>query len=298
LDATKFSASKSQRKVIGKFNRFIQGTWVPSGADDGSEVVNNRTQSKSKKEAQKAFDLSESIHISEEHEGWKHQFKVVMEPSSVTDEKFNLFKKYQTIIHQEPPSKVSARGYERFLVESPLKANGTLIAVAVLDILPRFVSSVYFMYDPEYSFLGLGKYSALREIALANELREDGRDELKYYYMGYYIHSCPKMRYKGQYRPSYLCDPITKEWHPFEKWIPELEKNPFVTFATHVPTTADGKLPPPGMLDASSLTYDDIAHVPVYVSRGMKYVKTYVKDEPTLKENEERIREIKEHTAA
>jgi arginyl-tRNA---protein transferase len=59
-----------------------------------------------------------------------------------------------------------------------------LIAVAVLDILPRFISSVYFMYDPDYSFLGLGKYSALREIALTNELRENGREEMMYYYMG------------------------------------------------------------------------------------------------------------------
>jgi len=26
---------------------------------------------------------------------------------------------------------------------------------------------------------------------------------------GFYIHSCPKMRYKGQYAPSYLADPVT-----------------------------------------------------------------------------------------
>lgn len=37
-----------------------------------------------------------------------------------------------------------------------------LIAVGVLDILPRCVSSVYFFYDPDYSFLSLGVYSALR----------------------------------------------------------------------------------------------------------------------------------------
>lgn len=26
--------------------------------------------------------------------------------------------------------------------------------------------------------------------------------DLQYYYMGYYIHSCPKMRYKADYSPS------------------------------------------------------------------------------------------------
>ena len=50
-----------------------------------------------------------------------------------------------------------------------------------------------------------------------------------------------------------------------------------MTFAAHGTTTADEKQPPPGMLDADSLTYDDIAQIPVYVSRGMKYVKLYVK---------------------
>lgn len=40
--------------------------------------------------------------------------------------------------------------------------DGKLIAVAVLDILPASLSSVYLYYDPDYSFLGLGVYSALR----------------------------------------------------------------------------------------------------------------------------------------
>lgn len=37
-----------------------------------------------------------------------------------------------------------------------------LIAVGVIDILPRCVSSVYFFYDPEYTSLSLGTYSSLR----------------------------------------------------------------------------------------------------------------------------------------
>ena len=39
--------------------------------------------------------------------------------------------------------------------------DGKIIAVGVIDILPCCVSSVYFYYDPEYSFLTLGTYSAL-----------------------------------------------------------------------------------------------------------------------------------------
>lgn len=37
-----------------------------------------------------------------------------------------------------------------------------LVAVGVIDILPQCTSSVYFFYDPDYSFLSIGTYSALR----------------------------------------------------------------------------------------------------------------------------------------
>lgn len=64
--------------------------------------------------------------------------------------------------------------------------DGKLIALAVIDILPKCISSVYFMYDPEYSFLGLGKYSVFREICLVQEYNKKFPD-LKYYYMGSYF---------------------------------------------------------------------------------------------------------------
>ena len=36
--------------------------------------------------------------------------------------------------------------------------------------------------------------------------------DLKYYYMGYYIHDCPKMNYKGSYSPSFLLDLSRLDW--------------------------------------------------------------------------------------
>jgi arginine-tRNA-protein transferase len=62
------------------------------------------------------------------------------------------------------------------------------------------VSSVYFFYDPDYAFLSLGIWSALHELSLVpnSPLLPD----LKYYYLGYYVHSCPKMRYKKQFAPA------------------------------------------------------------------------------------------------
>jgi arginine-tRNA-protein transferase len=39
--------------------------------------------------------------------------------------------------------------------------DGKLIAVGVVDILPKCLSSVYLFYDPDYAFLSLGIYSGL-----------------------------------------------------------------------------------------------------------------------------------------
>lgn len=90
--------------------------------------------------------------------------------------------------------------------------DGILIAVGVIDILPECVSSVYFFYDPDYSFLSLGTYASLREIALVRELSKTC-SALTNYYLGFYIPTCPKMRYKAGVKPSYLLCPEVFTWH-------------------------------------------------------------------------------------
>ncbi|XP_058060572.1 arginyl-tRNA--protein transferase 1 isoform X1 [Anopheles bellator] len=134
-----------------------------------------------------------------------------------------LFEKYQTVIHNDRPGSIA--DYLEFLVESPLKASGELgsfhqqywlddrlIAVGVIDVLPYCVSSVYFFYDPEFQFLSLGTYGSLKEIAFSRALHKQV-PTLKNYYMGFYIQSCPKMRYKGNLQPSYLLCPEVFSWH-------------------------------------------------------------------------------------
>ncbi|XP_066535266.1 arginyl-tRNA--protein transferase 1 isoform X6 [Hoplias malabaricus] len=100
--------------------------------------------------------------------------------------------------------------------------DGYIVAVGVIDILPSCVSSVYFYYHPDFASLSLGSYSALREIAFTRQLQKQS-PKLCYYYLGFYIHSCPKMRYKGQYRPSDLLCPETYVWTPIERCIPRLD---------------------------------------------------------------------------
>lgn len=55
---------------------------------------------------------------------------------------------------------VNSLGYGSFHQQYIL--NGKIIAVGVIDILNDCVSSVYFFYDPDYQFLNMGTYSALR----------------------------------------------------------------------------------------------------------------------------------------
>lgn len=62
--------------------------------------------------------------------------------------------------------------------------DGKLIALAVLDVLPGAVSSVYFAWDPAWSALGLGKISALREAAMVREMKQDGVEGMDSYMMG------------------------------------------------------------------------------------------------------------------
>lgn len=87
-------------------------------------------------------------------------------------------------------------------------SGNVLIAVGVVDILPSGLSSVYLFYDPSFAhqLLPLGKYAILKEIEWTAQAG------LPYYYLGYYIESCPKMNYKSEYMPSELLCPTTYQW--------------------------------------------------------------------------------------
>ncbi|KAM4607903.1 LOW QUALITY PROTEIN: arginyl-tRNA--protein transferase 1 [Polymixia lowei] len=126
-----------------------------------------------------------------------------------------LYARYQTAVHGDAPSECNESEFRRFLCDSPLEAesppdgpemgygsfhqqywlDGRIVAVGVIDILPTCVSSVYLYYHPDFAPLSLGSYSALREIAFTKQLQKQS-PKLSYYYLGFYIHSCPKMRYK------------------------------------------------------------------------------------------------------
>lgn len=61
------------------------------------------------------------------------------------------------------PAKVHLDGHPGFgSFHQQYLLDGKIIAVGVIDILPHCISSKYYYYDPDYSFLSLGVYSALK----------------------------------------------------------------------------------------------------------------------------------------
>ncbi|CAE6426484.1 unnamed protein product [Rhizoctonia solani] len=246
LDALNLKLSKSQRKALNKWNRFIIN-------GDNTTIT----------AAKNPLPLVELVHAADisvqESQGCKpaHRLEVTLEPSSYTDEKYQLYLKYQVSIHEDTGN--TPNGFERFLVTSAIRqepipyrntstqpayplpthygsyhqmyrVDGQLIAIGVIDILPGCVSSVYFMYAPEWNAWSLGKVSAVREATLAKEIHDAGVESMNSLYMGFYIYSCPKMRYKGEYEPSYLLDPESYTWHPLETCITLLDKAEYSTF--------------------------------------------------------------------
>jgi arginine-tRNA-protein transferase len=198
------------------------------------------------------FDLVREVHKAELQNVKQppepaHRFEVTLEPAGFTAEKYELFKNYQQTVHNEGPDEISQSGFKRFLCESPLKRtsqivngkeqllgsyhqcyrlDGRLIAMGVLDLLPHCVSGVYMLYHSDFAEWQFGKLSALREAALALE------GGYQYYYMGYYIHSCTKMKYKGDYKTQHVLDPESYEWHPLDGELRSLlDKKKYVSMS-------------------------------------------------------------------
>ena len=181
-----------------------------------------------------------------EVDGVKHEYSSEIVSADFTEESYQLYRKYQIAIHKDPPYKLSTGGYQGFLCgknlvpeprsdKNPLglgnfhqlhRIDGKLIAVGVLDFLPSGISAVYYFYDPDYQHLSLGVLGALKEIELIKS-NISPNSSLKYYYMGFYINTCQKMRYKGEYLPSELLCPRDYVWVNIEKCLASPQSHDF-----------------------------------------------------------------------
>lgn len=83
-------------------------------------------------------------------------------------------------------------------VEFEFRLHNRVIAVSIADICSRSLSSVYAFFDPDFSHLSLGTFSALQEILYCK------RNGIPHYYLGFFVENCRAMNYKAKFRPNEL----------------------------------------------------------------------------------------------
>lgn len=199
----------------------------------------------------------------------KKTYTLTVTDSAFDEESYEVYRKYQVAIHHDPPGKITRSQYTSFLCDSSLikdkpvetgpgigygsyhfehRLDGRLFAVGVCDVMPTGLSSVYFFYDPDMNALNVGTWSAVKEIEW---IRERAHPQFHYYYMGFYIDTCVKMRYKGDFFPSELLCPVTYHWVPLASCLATKAEHHFLRLAQCSPDTA--ALPIDPDMDISSI---------------------------------------------
>ncbi|KKA30255.1 hypothetical protein TD95_002211 [Thielaviopsis punctulata] len=243
LDSLAYKPNRNQRQALNKFNKYILG---PNYIKEAARLYPRTREQARLRDTE--FEFPARVHEAE-YRNVKtppepaHKFTVTLEDDSFSEEKYVIYEKYQQLVHGEKPGDVSRRGFEKFLCNSPLRRgkfegddgterdvgsfhqcyriDGKLVAVGILDLLPHCVSSVYFMYDESIYHFSPGKLSAMMEISLAIERG------YRWWYAGFYIHSCPKMKYKMDFSPQYILDAETYAYIPVDEGILKILEGPY-----------------------------------------------------------------------
>lgn len=185
----------------------------------------------------------------------KHHYTLELEKNShFTNEKFEVYKKYQRIIHKDEEKKITPDRYKDSWGSTNLKfpekhkvtnksklhpenfgtydlihrIDGKIVAVGILDILPNAISSVYLYYDPDLSFLNLGIFTAVREIEYIQFLKSTFDENIKYYAMGFFSYTCQKLKYKGEYFSTELLCPVNYNFVELSKIVHLIKDNKYV----------------------------------------------------------------------
>lgn len=125
-------------------------------------------------------------------------------PVHYREEYYALYERYICQRHEDgdmyPPSRDQ---FTSFLIEGAIDsfflemrlANGTLLGLAVVDVLDDGLSAIYTLFEPTAEDRSLGTLAVLWQI-------EDARRRgLPHVYLGYWIKECRKMSYKDRFKP-------------------------------------------------------------------------------------------------
>ncbi|MGB6068454.1 MAG: arginyltransferase [Desulfomonilaceae bacterium] len=118
-----------------------------------------------------------------------------------TQEKFRIYSDYLASQHSSGPD-LSASSLKDFLYISPVRTvefeyrlGRRLLAVGIVDLCSRSLSSVYAFFDPAYSSRSLGTFSAIQEIVFCRA------QHIPHYYLGFFVRESPSMKYKARFKP-------------------------------------------------------------------------------------------------
>ncbi len=150
-------------------------------------------------------------------------------PASFNREAFDLYNSYHIKKHDKPLK--SEHSYCEHVVNTPTtiqtvngvecgtfhqlyRLDGELVAIGIIDIVPKGIVSIYMWYSvtKEISKYSFGVYSALKEIELVKELAKKN-PTMKYYYLQGWNGNNKKLNYKANYEPEeFYCPCIVSGW--------------------------------------------------------------------------------------
>lgn len=132
--------------------------------------------------------------------------EVVVQAPAVTPAHVRLYNAYHqdmAVRKQWPYRAHNMKSYyEHFVIgewdfarELQYYASGRLVGVALADVTPHALTSIYFYHDPAWRPKSPGVFSILQQVAYAQQLG------LTHQYLGYWVPGSASMDYKAQYRP-------------------------------------------------------------------------------------------------
>lgn len=134
--------------------------------------------------------------------------RIEVGPPQITKERLALFAAWHAMregMRGWKPTAMNAEEYTATFCPPNLSAwemsyyeGERLVAVGIVDVTVKALSSVYFYYHPDVAPYSPGVASVLFEVELA---RQRG---CEYVYLGYRVLGCPSTAYKAQYGPHEL----------------------------------------------------------------------------------------------
>lgn len=245
-----FKLTKKHRKIVNRFIREISDDSNPSSSNakkNGSPYNLEALVEAERKSTVFHTKFEPSVFTREKYELYKkYQIRVHNDdPEEVSESQFERFlcdnpfgdeeqsgtkQQWETLNQwRNPNSTATSSGTSSGRRIGPTHEcyylRDKLIAISVTDYLPSGLSSIYFIWDPDYAHLSLGTLSGIRELLMIKYLQMD------YYYLGYYIEDCPKMVYKDQFGGE-LLDLANEMYFPIDKVKPYIKNSRLFTMGT------------------------------------------------------------------